>query len=122
MSSEDKRHRSHLPMANTGKEGPDHLRCKGSGLEVPSDRAIETTQGRSQRPDCPDRRCWLRRDQRLWRALSDTDRGKVGSRWAETHALPHDGSVLTHASSVAGLEQVTSSVCQRDGAIIGAKR
>ena len=105
MSSDDKRHRSHLPMANTGEEGPDHLRCEGSGVEVRSDRPTAPTQGRSQRPDCPDRRRRLRRDQRLWRAVPDTDRREVGRRRAEAHPLPYDGSVLTHPPGVADRPQ-----------------
>ena len=105
MSSEDKRHRSHLPMPNTGRERPDHVRRKGSGLEVPADRATAATQGRSQRPDCPDRRRRLRRDQRLWRALPDADRGKTGSGRAEIQPLPHDRAVLAHAPGVADRPQ-----------------
>ena len=101
MSSEDKRHRSHLPMANTGKEGADHLRCEGSGLEVSTNRPIETAEGCPQRPDCPDRRCRLRRDQRLWRALPDTDRGETGRGRAEVYALPHHRAVFAYASGVA---------------------
>ena len=78
MSSEDKRHRSHLPMPNTGKKGLITFDAKDSGLEVSTNRPIETAEGCPQRPDCPDRRCRLRRDQRLWRALPDTDRGETG--------------------------------------------
>ena len=92
-------------MPNTGRKGTDHVRCEGSGLEVPANRAIETTQGRSQCPDCPDRRRRLRRDQRLWRALSDTDRGKTGSGRVEVHPLPHHRAVLAHAAGVADRPQ-----------------
>ena len=105
MSSPDKRHRSHLPMANTGKKGLITFDAKDPASKFRSDRATAPTQGRSQRPDCPHRRCRLRRDQRLRRAVPDTDRGKVGRRRAETHPLPHDGSVLAHPPGVADRPQ-----------------
>ena len=105
MSSEDQKTSFASADAEHGQKRPDHLRCEGSGLEVPADRATETAQGRSQRPDCPDRRRRLRRNQRLWRALPDTNRGETGSGRAEVQSLPHHRAVLAHAPGVADRPQ-----------------
>ena len=105
MSSEDQKHRSHLPMPNTGEERSDYLRCEGSGLEIPADRAIETTKGCPQCPDSPDRRRRLRRDQRLWRALPDTKHGKAGRGGIEVQPLPHHCAVLADAAGAADRPQ-----------------
>ena len=54
MSAHDEKHRFHLPMPNTGRKGLITFDAKDPASN-PSNRAIETTQGRSQCPDCPNR-------------------------------------------------------------------
>ena len=96
VSSADAEHR---------QKGTDHVRGERSGLKVPAHRAIETTQRCSQCPDCPYRRLRLRRDQRLWRALSDADRGKTRSGRVGVHPLSHYRAVLAHAPGLVDRSQ-----------------
>ena len=96
LASSDAKHR---------EKRSDYFRCEGPGLEVPTDRATAPAQGRAERPDRPDRRCWFRRDQRFWRALPDANRGEIGGGWVEIQSLPHHRSLLAHASGVADRSQ-----------------
>ena len=78
MSSQDQKHRSHLPMPNTGRKGLITFDAKDPDIEVPADRAAAPTRGCAERADRSDRRRRLRRVERVRRPVPDADRGKTG--------------------------------------------
>ena len=105
MSTEDKKHRSHLPMPNTARPTVHHLRREGPGQQVPAHRATAPAQGRAQRADHPHRRRRVRLVQRLRRPLPDADRGEAGGGRPEVQPLPHHRPLLADAPGAADRAQ-----------------
>ena len=105
MSSEDKKHRSHLPMPNTVRPTLITYDAKDPDTKFPADRAVATARGRAQRADHPHRRRRVRLGQRLRRPLPDAERGEAGGGRAEVQPLPHHRPLLADAAGAADRAQ-----------------
>ena len=105
MSSEDKKHRSHLPMPTPERTGLITYDAKDPDTQLPADRATAPAQGRAQRADHPHRRRRLRIVERLRRPLPDAERGKAGGGRAEVQPLPHHRALLADAAGAADRSQ-----------------
>ena len=105
MSSEDKKHRSHLPMPNTERTDVHHLRREGSGHQIPADRAVAPARGRAERADHPHRRRRIWVVERLRRPLPDAERGEARGGRPEVQPLPHHRPLLADAAGAADRAQ-----------------
>ena len=105
MSSESQRHRSHLPMPNTGRKGLITFDAKDPASKFPPIERLRPPKG------APNVLIVLIDDvcfgatQRLWRALPDTERGETGSGRVKVQSFPHHRAVFAHAPGVADRPQ-----------------
>ena len=78
MGSEDKKHRSHLPIATPERTGLITYDAKDPDSKFPPIEQLATAQGRTERADHPARRRRVRLAERVRRPLPDAERGKAG--------------------------------------------
>ena len=105
MSSEDKKHRSHLPMPTPERTGLITYDAKDPDTKFPPIEQLRPPKG------APNVLIILIDDagfgsvERLWRPLPDAERGKAGGGRAEVQPLPHHRPLLADAAGAADRAQ-----------------
>ena len=112
MTSEDRKHRSHLPMPNTTRTQFIAYDAKDPDSKFPPIEQLRPPKGAPNVLDRPDRRRRLRLVQRLRRPLPDAERGEAGGGRPEVQPLPHHRALLADA---AGAADRTQSPLRRHG-------
>ena len=105
MATRDELQRNILPIPDRPRTGLITYDAKDPDTKYPADRAVASAQGRAERPDHPDRRCGLRRVQRLRRPVPDAERGTAGGGRPEVQPLPHHRALLADAPGAADRTQ-----------------
>jgi hypothetical protein len=95
LSSEDSKHRSHLPIPTPQRTGLITFDAKDPDTKFPPIEHLRPPPGCTQRAAHPHRRRRVRFFERVWRPLPDAERGKARSERSEVQLLPHYRSLLS---------------------------
>ena len=97
MSSEDKKHRSHLPMPNTARPTLITYDAKDPDTKFPADRAVAPARGRAQRAASSSSTTPVWLVQRLGGPCQTPNAEKLRGGRAEIQPLPHHRPLLADA-------------------------